>query len=437
MDAAGFWCALGYALLALLARQPGEPGLPQFYFLVAWAGLPVFALYFYFLRHEAPFPLGRMILWAVVFRLCGLAGGPFFEDDFFRYLWDGYRFATAGTPYGVAPETFFVDPGVPAAFQAVLDRINNPDLPTIYGPTTQLFFLAGYWVQPANVLVLQSMMILIDLATVGLLLRLAPARNVMLYAWCPLVVKEIAFTAHPEGIGVCLLMAAIVLARERHWRSTALCLGLAAGAKVFALLLAPLILLRARFTHWLLFAVTLAALYAPFALGGGTDLESLWFFAREWEFNAAAYGLLNTLLMRGETIAVLGLMFALFWIHHAVRLRRHGEPDIPRGDWIFGAFLLVSPVINPWYLLWLLPFAVIVPSVWAWTASVAVLLAYVTGLNLNDSELQAYQQPAWVRPLEFGLILGALAWDLTRQWPPMRGDVNGKPPGPGTQCTET
>ena len=102
----------------------------------------------------------------------------------------------------------------------------------------------------------------------------------MLYAWCPLVVKEIAFTAHPEGIGVCLLMAAIVLARERHWRSTALCLGLAAGAKVFALLLAPLILLRARFTHWLLFAGTLAALYAPFALGGGTDLESLWVFAR-------------------------------------------------------------------------------------------------------------------------------------------------------------
>jgi len=131
------------------------------------------------------------------------------------------------------------------------------------------------------------------------------------------------------------------------------------------------------------------------------------------------------------------LMFAVFWIHHAVRLRRHGVPHIPRGDWIFGAFLLVSPVINPWYLLWLLPFAVIVPSVWAWTASVAVLLAYVTGLNLNDSELQTYQQPAWVRPLEFGLILAALAWDLIRQWPPMRGDVNGKPPGSGTKCTGT
>ena len=343
MDAAGLWCALGYALLAVLARQPGEPGLPQFYFLIAWTGLPVFALYFYFLRRDEPFPVGRMILWAVVFRLCGLAGGPFFEDDFLRYLWDGYLFATTGSPYGIAPEAFFVDPGVPAAFQSVLDRINNPDLPTIYGPTTQLIFLVGYWLQPANVAALQSITILIDLATVALLLRLAPARNVMLYAWCPLVVKEIAFTAHPEGIGVCLLMAAIVLARERHWRSTALCLGLAAGAKVFALALAPLILLRAGFAHWLLFGVTLAALYAPFALSGATDLESLFVFAREWEFNSAVFGLLTTGLPRIESMVVLGLMCAAFWMHHAVHLARQATPAMPRATGFSARFSLFRP----------------------------------------------------------------------------------------------
>ena len=408
------WCVAGYALLAMLARQDGEPGLVEFYLLVAWTALPVFALYLYFLRRDGPFPLGRMILWAVAFRLSGLAGGPFFEDDFFRYLWDGYRFATTGTPYGAAPETFFLDPGVPAAFQWVLDRINNPDLSTIYGPTTQFVFLLGYWLQPANVAALQSILILIDLATIGLLLRLAPARNVMLYAWCPLVVKEIAFTAHPEGIGVCLLMAAIVLARRRHWRSTAVCLGLAAGAKVFALLLAPLVLLRARFSHWLLFGATLAALYAPFVLTGGTDLESLLVFARQWEFNSAAHGLLTAVLPRVESMVVLGLVFAGFWVRHGLHLARREAQAVPRGDWIFGAFLIVSPVINPWYLLWLLPFAAIFPSAWAWTASVAALLAYATGINLGGSDLQAYQQPVWVRPVEFGLILLAFAWDLIR-----------------------
>ena len=293
VDVVGLWCALGYAALAFLARRPGEPDLPVFFLFVAWTSLPVFSLYLYFHRRGAPFPLGRLIVWAVVFRICGLVGGPFFEDDFYRYLWDGYRFATTGTPYGSAPEAFFGDPGVPAMFHRILDGINYPELPTIYAPVTQVVFLLGYWLKPGSVAALQSILIAVDLATIALLLRLAPAGNVMLYAWCPLVVKEVAFTAHPDGIGVCLLLSAIVLARDHRW-SAAVCLGMAVGAKIFALVLVPLVLVGASFGHWVLFVVTLAALYAPFVLQGGTDFESLLVFAREWEFNSAAFGLLAT-----------------------------------------------------------------------------------------------------------------------------------------------
>ena len=415
VDVVGCWCALGYGALAYLARQPGEPDLPIFFVLVAWTGLPVFGLYLYFRQRGEPIPMGRMFLWAVAFRLCGLAGGPFFEDDFHRYLWDGYRFATAGTPYGAAPEAFFLDTSVPPAFQQLLDGINNPDLPTIYGPVTQVFFLLGYWLQPGSVTALQLILILVDLLMIWILLRLTPASNVMLYAWCPLVIKEIAFTAHPDGAGACLIMAAVLLVRNRRAGSAAICLGMAAGAKIFALVLAPLVLLRTRPRHWLLFGVTLAAVYAPFLLMGGTNLTSLQVFAREWEFNSAAFGLLGTLVPRFEARLILGLAFAVFWLRYAGKFARSGRHAIPRGDWLFGALLAVSPVINPWYLLWLLPFAAIFPSAWAWTASTAVLLSYVTGIHLGDYTLQAYQQPAWIRFLEFGLILAALAYDLIRR----------------------
>ena len=244
VDAVGLWCALGYAALAVLARRPGEPELAAFFLLVAWTGLPVAGLYLHVRARGEPFPIGRLFAWAVVFRLCGLAGGPFFEDDFYRYLWDGYRFATTGTPYGAAPEAFFVDPAVPALFQGVLDGVNYPELPTIYAPVTQAIFLLAYWLQPASVVPLQVILIAIDLAAVALLLRLAPARNVLLYAWCPLVIKEIAFTAHPDGAGACLLLAAIVLARGGRWPAVAVCLGLAAGSKTFGLVLVPLLLAR-------------------------------------------------------------------------------------------------------------------------------------------------------------------------------------------------
>ena len=413
-DIAGFWCALVYCALAFLARQPGEPGLPLFFLLTACAGLPVFCLYFHFSLRGERFPLGRVLLWAAVFRICGLLGGPFFEDDFYRYLWDGYRFATAGTPYGVAPEAFFADPSVPQLFRGILDQINNPDLPTIYAPVTQFVFLLAYLICPGSVTALQAVLIVFDLATVALLFRLTSAGNVMLYAWCPLVIKEIAFTAHPDGVGVCLLLAAIVLAGKRRWRSAAICLGMAAGAKVFALVLVPLVLLRARIRHWVLCGGVILALYAPFALSGGTDMQSLRVFAREWEFNSALFGLAANFLGAFETRAVLGLAFAAFWILYGARYRRDGADSIPRGDWLYGALLLVSPVINPWYLLWLLPFAAVFPSAWAWTASLAVLIGYVTGLNLNEYGMGPYWQPVWARSLEFALILLALGYDALR-----------------------
>ena len=426
VDAVGAWCALGYAALAFAARQPGEPDLATFFALVAWTGLPVFGLYLHFRRRGEPFPVRRLIFWAVVFRICGLAGGPLYEDDFYRYLWDAYRFATAGTPYGAAPEEFFVDPTVPVLFQGVLDGINYPELPTIYGPTTQLVFLLGYWLQPASVTVLQAILITVDLLAVALLLRLTTPVNVLLYAWCPLVVKEIAFTAHPDGAGACLLLAAVLLARDQRWRGAAVCLGLAAGAKTFGLVLAPLVLVRARARYWMLFGATLAALYGPFVLQGGTDLHSLRVFAREWEFNSALFGLLAAVAPRFESRLGLGFLFAAFWGCYLLVFTRAGARGIPRGDWVYGALLAVSPVINPWYLLWLLPFAAIFPSVWAWTASGAVLLSYVTGLNLGDYQMHPYAQPPWARGLEFGLIAAGLGCDLVgRRWSEFSARIGG------------
>ncbi len=413
MDGVGFWCVLGYAALALLARQPGEPDLGAFFLLVSWTGLPVFGLFLHFRRMGEAFPVRRLLLWAVAFRLVGLIGGPFYEDDFYRYLWDGFRFATVGTPYGAAPEEFFVDPEVPVLFQGVLDGVNYPELPTIYAPVTQLVFLVAYWIKPASVAVLQAILIAVDLAVVVLLLRLAPARNVLLYAWCPLVVKEIAFTAHPDGVGVCLLLAAIVLAKDRRFWTAAALLGLAAATKTFALVLAPLVLVRARPKHWALFVGTLAAAYLPFVVTGGTDLVSLLTFARDWEFNSAVFGVLGTLMPPSGARLAVGLLFAAFWGWYCLRYVRNGQRGIPRGDVLFGVLLLLSPVVNPWYLLWLLPFAVLFPSFWAWTASAAILLSYMTGLNLPDYTLQAYAQPLWVRGLEFGLIGLALAVDLS------------------------
>ena len=411
IDAAGFGCAVGYGILAWLARQPGEPPLPAFFAIVGCAFALTVMVFGCHWRSGKPVPVASLLLWAVVFRICGLIGGPLYEDDFFRYLWDAFRFAEDGTPYGSAPEAFFADPGVPSAFQSVLDQINNPHLATIYGPLTQLAFLLGYAVAPASIAVLQTEFIVIDLLLVGLLLRLAPARSVLLYAWCPLVVKEIAFTAHPDVLGVALLIAAVLAAQRQRLKTAAVLLALSVAAKIVALLLVPFVLMRARARHWAWFVASVALVYAPFVLQGGTDLPTLAVFAEQWRFNAAAFDVLALAFSERQARLVAGVVLLLFccWRY---RVERRSGNGAPRGDWLFGALLLLSPVVNPWYLIWVLPFAALHPSAWAWMASAAVLLSYISGLNLADVRLGAYDQPVWVRPLEYGLIALALGGDL-------------------------
>ena len=82
-----------------------------------------------------------------------------------------------------------------------------------------------------------------------------------------------------------------------------------------------------------------------------------------------------------------------------------------------GALLLCAPVINPWYLLWVLPFAVLHTNLSAWLASVMVMLAYVVGLNMTgDIILGPYDQPVWIRVLEFSVIFMSLLMERFYQY---------------------
>ena len=416
VDLGGALALLGYAALAYYSRGVlGDPGLGAFFALMAWVSLPWLFVFACFRGCPDALPVRRLILWAVLFRVCGLLGVPLFEDDYFRYLWDGYRFAETGTPYGWAPADSFADASVPAAFQRILDQVNYPDVPTIYGPAIEYIFLFAHFLGPGSLVALQAILIGVDILLVRLLLGAAPPAFVLLYAWCPLVVKEIAFTAHPDGLGVCLLLGAVLLRRRESVNWAAVCLALAAGAKIFALLLVPFVLARAGIRPWITFLGVLVALYLPFVAQGGTDMAGLAVFAATWEFNSALFAVVNSALAATYAKLLIGAGLLALGIAYWHRYGGGSAGEIPRGDWIYGVFLVSMPVINPWYALWVLPFAVIYPSCWAWTAASALLLAYVTGINLGDLEMDAFAHPGWVRPLEFGVIFAALAFDLRRR----------------------
>lgn len=354
---------------------------------------------------------------ALALHAIALCGIPLFEDDFYRYLWDGYRTATSGTPYGPPPEAFFTNPRVPIFMRRVLDGINYPETPTIYGPVLQMLFWLSHGLGPGQERVLRALLCLGNLGLILLLLRRLPADRVALYAWSPLAFKEIALSGHPDGLLALALLLGLILGARRASVLFGACLGLAAGIKLSALAAWPALLrlrpdLRGAAIGGLAAACALVLAYLPFVILGGhhaSDLAGLAAFAAKWQFNAGPYAWAAGAIGAVPAKLLLGaLAVAAIAIVH---IRAKAASPLYPYHAVFGCVLLVSPVINPWYLLWGLPFACGARQIWPWVASGALLLSYCSGQQLPGSGLALFAIHPAAQALEWAAILAALAFD--------------------------
>ncbi len=416
LHTAGLVSAALYFYLSLLSRQDNPVELPVFYSLLGGVWLLLLGLlYFYFKSGYTP-KLKTLLIWALIFRLAGLVAEPVYEDDYYRFLWDGWVFSETGNPYGVAPIQYFSNRDIPHEMAHALERVNNPDVPTIYGPTLQIVFLLSHWVAPGSLTVLKLFFLFFDLSLLILMARFVKPRNLLFFAWCPLLIFETFFNAHPDIVGVALLAGACFCGMNRRisW-AVAFCAA-AASVKLIALLALPFLLSRgSRIKGVALFILVFGLLHAPFLIHGGmAEFDGLLTFSKYWEFNSAIYGAL-AMILKPEIAKPICLVLiltglGLLWIRW-----QKSEKSTPPLDSAFGILFLCSPVINPWYLLWLAPFAAMRPRFWSLAALIVVSLSYLTGMNLGDHSLGNFEHPLWVRPVEFGIIAAALVLDVVNK----------------------
>ncbi|WP_432199686.1 glycosyltransferase [Erythrobacter sp. W53] len=391
--------------LVLLSRSPGTSVLPYVASLVVGGALTSYLLW-------RPAKISGLAVLAVAAIGHGIAlyGHTVFEDDFYRFIWDGWRLLETGTPYGIPPEDFIDNPAVPPAMRDILEWINYPYYPTIYGPVLQVIFAITTFFAGANELGLRFVFAAAALGLTALLLRKYSGDKVALFAWNPLVVAESTLHLHPDiFLGFALL--ATVVAGRKHPIIAGTMLGIAACVKLVALAAWPL-LLRLKPSAMIAAVATTAGLYGVFAVQGhGIGLDSTETFATQWYFNPYAYEPLfrafGPTWGRLATLAIAAVL--VVWLH----ARARGFEVVPLAA-VFGVILLFAPAVNAWYLLWLLPLALGRKEVWPYVASAVLPLSYLTGLNLEDFSLEEFQVHPLAQYAQWGAIAAAILYDLWR-----------------------
>ncbi|RHX84546.1 hypothetical protein [Leptospira stimsonii] len=350
--------------------------------------------------------------WGILFRLTAILTFPVWEDDWARFLWDGYQTLETGTPYGKPPETFFSQENLPAWSTEILSRINHPEVPTIYGPCLQILFWISAFLFPGSLLGLKCIYFLIEIFGWSWMQKHLTKKDFRIVFWFPLLIIETYIQAHPDFLGLILLSGVYILNKEkkRFWIAGIL-LGIACSVKVFAWILLPFCLLRTKRVPFLLgFVTAFLSPYLFFRIQGGVGGDGLSIFLESWEFNSSLYAFLKWILGRifFDTIApwtvgliCLGLcgLGGLYFLIHS----DSDEEKIVGNSFLW--FFLFSPVVNPWYLLWSLFFWIRSRDLSGIVFSGVVVLSYVSGKNLSfSSGLQLYENPLWILILEYTLV---------------------------------
>ncbi len=348
-----------------------------------------------------------------------------YDDDIWRYLWDGHIVAHNENPYRFAPGDPEVDRFADLQQTALTDNvavwpdirasINYPAIPTIYPPLAQAAFFAAHVLAPGSVLALKSVIIAADLVAV-MFIALALRANgralelCVLYAWNPLAIKVFAGSGHVDALLVAAL-AACAYFIARGWRPAAgVAFGLAVLAKLSPLMLSLLVVRRVGWRGAVAAAAVVTGGYLPFASAGSDLWNGLSTFSTHWEFNAGLYAALLSIApemtiggaLVTRVLAGGGLVLWIGWL----ALHDDGRRDTfaAAAALALGAVLLVSPVVMPWYVTWVLPLAVIAGQrAWLWF-SAFVCLAF---LVMVDG-----QERVWWRLVEYG----ALAMIAFHEW---------------------
>ncbi len=346
-----------------------------------------------------------VIVFAAVFRVAALDYTPFLSSDVYRYVWDGRVQAAGINPYLYVP----ADPALADLRDDVVyvNMNRRESARTIYPPVAEMLFCAITRVHD-SVFAMRVAMVAFEALAIAALVTLLgwlslPRAHILLFAWHPLAVWEIASSGHLDAVVLAAIGGALLAHARGRSRLAMVLVGAAALVKIYPLALLPAFWRRWDWTALALVAVMILAAYAPYAAGAGWGvLGYLPGYIAEEGFHTGDRFFLIDFLRRTLEVT---LRPALYLTAAATVLAGLAAWIIARGP-LGGrrqtaavlllaatATLVVSPAY-PWYFLWLLPCLAVVPSVPLLVVTGAGFVQYVRhvpGSTVSGYDLNVVQ----------------------------------------------
>jgi alpha-1,6-mannosyltransferase len=382
-------CLLGIALM-LLARQfvaESEHFTIGFSGCSGWSALCYIAAIIVILTQ----PSNRGTFWLVIafaigFRMMTLFAVPFSSTDIYRYVWDGIVQHAHISPYRYVPGDSALS-FLRAPHQKIFDNINRRDYArTIYPPVAQMIYWTVTLFSP-TVLAMKVGMFVFECVTASALVNLLgrlgrPRVQILLYAWCPLLVWEIGGAGHVDAAVFAFVTLALLFRYSEQPVLTGLFLGFAVMTKFYPLVLLPALYRRHDWKMPVTLGAVCAASYLPYLSVGKLVFGFLFGYTKEegidsgsrfflYDFVRSLRGL-NHLPLAVYMVfcaAVLGGISLWAWRRASVESTSGRNafsvqsPAFLQAAMMLGfAMMLLFSPHYPWYIVWLTPLFSLVPN---------------------------------------------------------------------------
>lgn len=229
----GLRLALGVVGLGVFSTVyffKADAGWTQYGMGIAGLALASFAYFFsidFSDRHQPDFSLRFILVSALLLRLAALPLPVFWEDLFYRPLWDGWLQASLLNPFRFLPNADIL---IAHQSSTLFDLLNHTQSHTGFGAAWQLIYGPAGWIfdhfgMATTVLSLKGLSIALDLLLVNVLYRLsgreeAPAKTALLYAWNPMIIIFLSGQGLLFQLQALLLATFLLLWKRRSLRAS-------------------------------------------------------------------------------------------------------------------------------------------------------------------------------------------------------------------------